>query len=208
MTRDVLTVSPGTTAAEALKLCRERRVRHLPVMEGGRLVGIISDRDLRSATPALGDPNRAAALQKIRVGDEMSGEVTTAEPEDPIEQAAMTMHEGRIGALPVVEGGDLVGMVTSSDVMAALVRLVGAHVPGSRIEVSLPDRPGALAEVVNIVRDRGVNIVSVLSAPGESSSESVAVLRVATINTMGLTEALTAAGFPVLWPAAPDGGGL
>ncbi len=62
MTREVVTLAPETTAKEALDLCRERRIRHLPVLEGGRLVGIVSDRDLRSATPAFGDPARAAAL--------------------------------------------------------------------------------------------------------------------------------------------------
>ena len=211
MVRDVVTVSPGTTAAEALGLCRERRIRHLPVMEGGKMVGLISDRDLRLATPALGDANRAAALEKIRVGDEMSREVTTADPEDPIEQAAMVMHEKKIGCLPVIEGDELVGILTSSDVMAALVNLVGAHQPGSRLEVAIPNRPGSLAEVVGIVRDKGVNIVSVLSAPAEDvgddgSSRSVAVLRLATINPAAVVEGLEQAGFPVLWPPSPTGG--
>ena len=206
MVREVITVSPETTAAEALKLCRERGIRHLPVLDGGRMVGLISDRDLRLATPALGDPNRAAALEKIRVGDEMSREITTADPEDPIEQAAMAMHERKIGCLPVVEGDTLVGILTASDVMAALVRLVGAHEPGSRLEVALPDRPGALAEVAGIVRDQGVNIVSVLSAPDDDGSRSVAVIRLATINPSGVVRSLQEAGFPVLWPPTTPGG--
>ena len=93
MTREVVTVAPGATAAAALALCRERRIRHLPVVEGGRLVGLISDRDLRSATPALGDPDRTAALERITVGDEMAREVVTARPDDPVEHAAMAMYE-------------------------------------------------------------------------------------------------------------------
>ena len=209
MVREVITVSPETTAAEALKLCREKGIRHLPVLDGGRMVGLISDRDLRLATPALGDPNRAAALQKILVGDEMSREIATADPEDPIEQAATAMHERKIGCLPVVEGDELVGILTASDVMAALVRLVGAHGPGSRLEVAFPDEPGALAEVVGIVRDQGVNIVSVLSAPDDDGSRSVAVIRLATINPAEVVRSLQEAGFPVLWPpTTPDGQGL
>ena len=209
MVREVITVSPGTTAAEALKLCRERGIRHLPVLDGGRMVGLISDRDLRLATPALGDPNRAAALEKIRVGDEMSREITTADPEDPIEQAAMAMHERKIGCLPVVEGDELVGILTASDVMTALVRLVGAHNPGSRLEIAFPDRPGALAEVAGVVRDQGVNIVSVLSAPDDDGSRSIAVIRLATINPSGVVRSLQEAGFPVLWPpTTPDEQGL
>jgi acetoin utilization protein AcuB len=219
MTREVVVVGPETTAAEALALCRGHRIRHLPVVEGGRLVGIISDRDLRSATPALGDPDRVAALQRIRVADAMVRDVATVYPEDPIEDAAMAMYEGKIGCLPVVDGEDLVGIITSSDVMRALARLVGVHEPGSRLEVAIPSGPGSLAEIAGIVRDEGVNIVSVLASSvseEEGPTERVAVLRLATINPKGVVEALKEAGYSVLWPpdtepgtedAGPDEGG-
>lgn len=206
MTREVVTVGPGNTAAEALKLCRERRIRHLPVVEGGRLVGMVSDRDLRSATPALGDPNRTAALEEIRVEQAMNTDLVTADPEDPIENSAREMFERRIGSLPVTDGGELVGILTASDVMRALVHLVGAHEPGSRIEVLLPDRPGTLAEVAGIVRDAGVNIVSVMASPretGDGGDERVAVLRLGTIDPHEVVEGLEQAGYAVLWPPRP-----
>ncbi len=211
MTREVVTVGPGTTAAEALALCREKRIRHLPVVEGGRLVGMISDRDLRSATPALGDPDRAETLEKVLVGDEMAREVVTARPDDPIEHAAMGMYEKRIGCLPVVDGDRLVGVLSASDVMRAFVRLVGAHEPGSRVEVALPDRPGALAGVADVLRSEGVNLVSVLASPEreraqDGSSRRVAVLRLATINTQSVVESLEKAGYEILWPPAPSQG--
>src|SRR3712207_702128 len=171
MTPEVVTLSPLTTAAEALVLCREKGIRHLPVMEEGRLVGMVSDRDLRSATPALGDPARGEALQKIRVWGVMLRDVLTAHPEDPIEQAANTMREKKIGCLPVLEAGELAGILTSSDVMEALVYLIGAHEPGSRVEVLMPDRPGTLAGVAGLFGELGINIVSVVAgarqeAPG------------------------------------------
>lgn len=200
MTREVTTVAPETTAAQALALCREKRVRHLPVLESGDLVGVVSDRDLRSATPALGDSNRAAALKEIRVEDVMSREVRTAHPDDPIEQAANTMRERRIGCLPVVEDEELAGIITASDVMAALVHLLGAHEPGSRIEVSLPDRPGSMAGAVVTLRDAGVNLISVISAPETEDGGHTAVFRVSTINPQGVVEDLESAGFTVLWP--------
>jgi acetoin utilization protein AcuB len=204
MTRELVTVVPETTAAEALALCRVNRIRHLPVLEGGRLVGVLSDRDLRTATPALGDSARAEALDRIRVADEMVREVMTAHPEDPIEDAAMAMYERKVGCLPVVDGEDLVGMVTSSDVMRALVRLVGAHKPGSRLEVALPSRSGSLAEVTQIIRDEEVDIVSVLASSEheDEAGERVAVLRVATIDPKQLVERLRAAGYRILWPPA------
>jgi acetoin utilization protein AcuB len=209
MTRKVVTVGAEASAAEALALCRESRIRHLPVLEGGRLVGIISDRDLRSAAPALGDPARVEALGRIRVADEMVRDVATVHPEDPIEDAAVAMYERKIGCLPVVDGDDLAGIVTSSDVLRAFVRLLGASEPGSRLEVALPNRSGSLAEVVGLVRDEGVNLVSVLasSEPEDEAGERVAVLRLDTINPREVVEDLKAAGYPVLWPPAEPGAG-
>ncbi len=148
MTREIVTLAPDETVGTALALCRERRIRHLPVLTEGRLVGIVSDRDLRSATPAFGDQARAAALQEILVEDVMVSDVVSALPDDPIEQAANTMREHKIGCLPVVESGELVGIITSSDVMSALVYLVGANEPGSRMEIAVPDSPGSLAETI------------------------------------------------------------
>ncbi len=206
MTRDVVTLSPQTTAAEALALCREKGIRHLPVMEEGRLVGIVSDRDLRSATPALGDPARVEVLQKIRVWDVMVRDVLTAHPEDPIEQAANTMREKKVGCLPVLEAGELVGILTSSDVMEALVYLIGAHEPGSRVEVIMPDRPGTLAGVAGLFGELGINIVSVVAgarqeAPEEGLLEGrIGIFKIDTINPNEAVDVLQQAGYRVLWP--------
>lgn len=203
MTREVVTLAPETTAAEALKLCRERGIRHLPIVEGEDLVGMVSDRDLRSATPALGDPARAAALERIVVSDVMAHDVATARPDDPIEMAANAMRERGIGSLPVVGDGRLVGIITSSDVMDALVQLVGVHEPGSRLEISMPDRPGALAEVAALFRDADVNVVSVVTGPPVGGGGRVAVFRAETIDPGPVVKLLGAAGYPVLWPPQP-----
>jgi acetoin utilization protein AcuB len=209
MTHEVVVLPPQTTAGEALALCRERRIRHLPVLEGGRLVGIVSDRDLRSATPALGDPARAEALGRIVVSEIMASDVTTARPEDPIEEAANAMRERKIGCLPVVEDGALVGILTSSDVMEALVKLMGAHEPGSRLVVSMPDRPGALAGAAGIFGELGINLVSTVSGPrqepppGEQGPWRAAIFRIDTINPAEAIEILERAGYAVLWPPGP-----
>jgi acetoin utilization protein AcuB len=209
MTREVVVLSPQTTAAEALDLCRARRIRHLPVLDEGRLVGIVSDRDLRSATPALGDPDRTEALQEMRITGVMTRDVVTARSDDPIEEAANRMRERRIGCLPVVEEGELVGIITSSDVMEALVYLVGANEPGSRLEVVMPDRPGTLAGVAGIFGALGINIVSVVAGPqqeappGGSPEGRVAVFRINTINPGEAVDILERAGYSVLWPPKP-----
>ncbi len=209
MTREVATLSPEDTAKTALALCRERRIRHLPVLEDGRLVGIASDRDFRAAAPPLGDPDRAAALAEIRVGEVMAREVVTADSDDPIEQAANTMRERRIGSLPVLDSGELVGIITASDVMDALVYLVGAHEPGSRMEISLPDRPGSLAGAAGVFGMCGINIVSAAMGAtreptdGGAIRERMVVFRVDTIDTSEAVGYLEDAGYTVLWPPRP-----
>jgi acetoin utilization protein AcuB len=206
MTREVVALSPGTTADEALALCREKRIRHLPVLEEGRLAGIVSDRDLRSAAPAPGDPGRAEALHNLQISDVMSREVVITHPDDPIEEAANRMREKRIGCLPVIEDGDLVGILTSSDVMEALVQLTGAHEPGSRLVASMPDRPGTLAGAAGIFGVLGINIVSVVAGPrqepppGEQGLWRAAIFRIDTIDPTEAIEFLERAGYSVLWP--------
>ena len=206
MTREVVTLSPRATAAEALALCRERRIRHLPVIEAGRLVGLVSDRDLRSATPALGDPERAAALNEIKVVDHMAREVVTALPDDPIEQAAKSMREENVGCLPVMNGEGIVGILTTSDVVEAMMHLVGAYEPGSRIEVVVPESPDTLVRIAEILRANGAKVLSVLASPerGDPAGERVGVFRLETINPGGVADELQRAGIPVRWPP-PEG---
>jgi acetoin utilization protein AcuB len=211
MTRKLVTLSPEASVAEALTLCRERRIRHIPILEEGRLVGIVSDRDLRDASPALGDAERASALQEIRVGDVMTREVSTADPQDAIENVAQEMYELKIGSLPVVaersvmdEGlavaeEELLGIVTSSDVMRALVTLAGLPEPGCRIEVRAPNKAGILAEVAGKIQDLGVDIFSVLSDPDRRSGKRTMVFQLVTTDPSSVMQGLKMAGYEVSW---------
>ena len=119
------------------------------------------------------------------------------------------MREKRIGCLPVVEEGTLVGIVTSSDVMEALVHLMGAHEPGSRLVASMPDRPGTLAGAAGVFGVLGINIVSVVAGPrqepppGEQGLWRAVIFRIDTINAGEATELLEQAGYTVLWPPRP-----
>ncbi|MDQ4064313.1 MAG: ACT domain-containing protein, partial [Actinomycetota bacterium] len=110
--------------------------------------------------------------------------------------------------LPVMDGDGLVGIITSSDVMRALARLVGVHEPGSRLEVALPDRPGSLARIAGITRDAGVNLVSVLvTLRSASGGQHITILRLATIDPGEMVEQLGEAGYSVLWPPETHLGG-
>ncbi len=199
MTRNLMTLSPEASVAEALTLCRERHIRHIPILEEGRLVGIVSDRDLRDASPALGDPARTRALQEIRVGDVMTREVITVDPQDSIENAAQEMYELKIQSLAVVEEEKLLGLVTSSDVMRALVMLAGLPEPGCRIEVRVPDRVGILAEVASEIHDLGADIVSVLSDPDRRSGNRTMVFQLATVDPSNIMQGLKRSGYEISW---------
>jgi acetoin utilization protein AcuB len=200
MKQKVLTLGPEASAFEALRLCRERRIRHIPVVKDERLVGIISDRDLRDASPPLGDPDRVSTMKEIRLEDVMTREVITTHPEDTIVHAAREMYERKIESLPVVDEEKLLGIVTSSEVMRALIAVIGVHEPGhSRIAVQTL-KPGDLAEVSDIIQGRGVNIFSVLSSPGKvTSHERTLVFQVATRDPSSVIQGLQEAGYEVRW---------
>ena len=205
MTGIVAALSPEASVAEALALCRERRVRHIPILEEERLVGIVSDRDLRDASPAVGDPERSRALRDIRVGEVMTQEVITVDPRDSIENAAQQMYELKIGSLPVVEEGaeateeELLGIITSSDALRALVMLAGLPEAGCRVEVRTPNSSGVLAEVAGRIRELGVDIVSVLADPDRRSGDRTMVFQLATADPSDVMQSLKVAGYEVTW---------
>ena len=202
MTGNLVTLPPKASVAEALTLCRERRIRHIPIVEEGRLIGIVSDRDLRDASPALGDAERASTLQEKRVGDVMTREVSTTVPEESIENVAQEMYELKIGSLPVVAEEDeekLLGIVTSSDVMRALVTLAGLPEPGYRIEVRAPNRAGILVEVAGKFQDLGADIFSVLSDPDQRSGNRTMVFQLVSADPSSVMEGLKMAGYEVSW---------
>lgn len=197
MKSPVLTVGPETTLEDAYRFLLEKGIRHLPVVEGGRVVGIITDRDIRLATSHLNPKGPCPGC--TRVEEVMTRGVVTAHPLDPVEEAARVMRERKIGSLPVLEDGTLVGIVTGIDLLDALLKLTGVTEPSGRLEVRLPDRPGELARLTGFLAGRGVNIHSLLSYP-EDGDYVRAVVRVNTLETHLLGEALRGQGFEVLWP--------
>jgi len=143
MTKDPLTIDPEAALGTAMEVMRANEIRHLPVVDdSGQLVGVITDRDLRQATfaPALAEHlslrgqrrlrGLGYALEDLRVKDAMTWVVVTTRPEATTAHAAMLMFERRVGSLPVVEGGKLVGILTERDLLKALMR----EYPGTRID--------------------------------------------------------------------------
>jgi len=199
MTQDVATLGPEASVAQAWTLCRERKVRHIPIVEDGRLIGLISDRDLRDASPVRksddGGGENVFGWSSMR--DIMSASPVTIGPFDTIDHAAKEIHERRIGCLPVVEDGKLVGIITSSDMMRTLIDLFGAGNRGTWLEVEVSNEPGALAGIVDAVREKRVNVASVFVAPAHRASNRTIVLRLETTNPKGIVKSLEDAGYDV-----------
>jgi acetoin utilization protein AcuB len=197
MTRDVVTVGPEESAARAWGLCRERNIRHLPVVEGGRLVGIVSDRDLRDLSPPRATTDEENTLGWVQIRDMMSTGVVTAHPLDTIEHAAKVIYENRFNCLPVVADDELVGIITSSDLVRTLVELTGAHGEGSWVEVEVPNEPGQLASITEVIRDRHVNISGVFLGPASREAYRTIVLRLETTDPTSIADSISDAGYAV-----------
>jgi acetoin utilization protein AcuB len=206
MSADPVSVSPDDTLAHALRLTRAHRIRHLPVVRDGELVGILSDRDLRSAMPSpleVEDAGRAARLAETPVAQVMTAEVITTGPHDTVEDAARLLCRHRIGALPVVDAhGRLLGMISETDVLNAFAEVLSAGGASSRLEISLTDRPGELAGVLHVLGDElRLNVTSLMVLPRGEGGRKTAVVHVATIDPREAIAALEAAGAVVGWPS-------
>lgn len=180
MTRDPLTATPGMALKTASGLLQKHRIRHLPVVDRGKLVGIVTDRDIRRALPSdatsLEVHELLYLLDKVEVHEIMTKEVTTVTPDTPVEEAARLMAEKRIGGLPVLDGERLVGIITETDVLTAFVELMGLRAHPARLEVVLEDKPGAFAEVCQVIQRLGGDISGFFTARGTYHGEELKVL--------------------------------
>src|SRR5262249_13001171 len=136
MSTNLVTVSPGESARRAYEIMRDRRIRHLPVVGGDRLVGILSDRDLR---PVLLSPWLAGPT----VAELLSEQPTRIAPGARVEEGGSGLVVGKIGCLPVVEDGQLIGIATETALLAVLVELLGLLTQSPRLDVIVPGGPDA-----------------------------------------------------------------
>jgi len=168
MTRKVITVSPEDSIAEAAKLTKEKRIRHLPVVHGEKLKGILSDRDIKEYVPSkatsLDVYELHYLLAKTKVKEIMKTQAYTTTPDTPIEEAAMLMHDKKIGCLPVIEDSKLVGIISDRNIFQVLVDITGVRHGGHRISVTVEDRPGSVREVADIIRKYGFSLQSILTS--------------------------------------------
>ena len=194
MTKKVITVGPEDTLERAADLLAGNRIHRLPVVRDDRLVGIVSDSDIRNA--ALRDPSHGAfGVGGKAVGEIMTREVITMTPWDTVEDALLVLQKKRLGALPVVEGNRVVGIITKADVLAALIETLDIEGIGSRIEVLLPRDAASARKLIGLIGEKGIEVRSLVLAPHHD--RFVAFLRLVTIDAPAVKATLRDAGFKV-----------
>ena len=204
MKHDPVTVSPEDSFRHAMTLIRQKGIRHLPVVEAGQLVGIITDRDIRQTSPSpatsLEIHELHYLLERVKIREIMTRKVYTVAPETPIEEAARLMLEHKIGGLPVLQAGRLVGIITETDILRAFVEVIGIQQEQTRLELVLEDRPGAFLEVCQTIQGQGGDIVSVVSATASHRDEErkVLIFRLEGVQVDPLVQRLEAGGHTVL----------
>ena len=203
MMRNPVFVDENDSMKKAMDILKEREIRHLPVLKGGdKLVGILTERDIKQASPssatALEIREIFYLLDKVKVKQIMTRRVFTVSSNASIEEAALIMREKKIGCLPVVDGGRLVGILTETDILDAFLDSMGVNGPGYRVELALPNRPGMLFEVVKLLKDFDANIVSVATASHDDPGMRILILRIETKNYKVLKAAIKKSGYEIL----------
>lgn len=173
MTKPVLTVAPDLPVQEALMQMHKEHIRRFPVVDkSGKMIGIVSESDLLNATPSeattLSVWEVNYLLSKITVERVMTKKVTTVNEDTPLEEAARIMADQKIGALPVMKGEKLVGIITETNLFRIFLELLGARSEGIRVSFLVKDIPGKFAEIASAVRDIGGNIVAFVTTAGDA----------------------------------------
>lgn len=203
MSSDVKKISLDASVIEAYGMMNKNNIRRLPVMEGDKMVGIVTLSDLenvRTTKPArLSFFGTSYLLEKTMLRDvlPLEREVITVEPEEYVEIAASLMRKHKIGALPVVEDGKVVGIITETDIFDALLQVMGVDNPGTRIDMKLVDRPGELAAIATIISDNGGNIANIVRIDIPGHEKAHLVLRIGSINCDNIIAKLEENGFEI-----------
>ncbi|MEE9556677.1 MAG: CBS and ACT domain-containing protein [Candidatus Adiutricales bacterium] len=191
MSSKLVTVSEEASIAEAVNLLKKHSIRHLPVVKGEKVVGLVTETELRGAIfPAM--------LEDLTVKDVMINQPVTVDPEAPLEEAARLIYHNMVTALPVVDKtGELRGIISMVDMLLALIDLMGFISASSRLDIILPDRPDAFEEVIRIVQENGGSIISI-SITRLDDSQQVHLFRLGKINLDPIVEKLNALDYEVV----------
>ena len=202
MTRNVVTVNPQDYLVDVRKSMQDQGVRHIPVIDGGKLVGIVSLNTIRDAAPSkatdLSIHEVHYLLSKMKISEVMKRDVITCGPEDHVEDIAKIMQTKRIGAVPVVEKGQLLGILTNDDMFRILMKMLGMDTPGKRITLEMERGRGEkLVDIVRTFKDKGKFIKSLLSMESPHSGRQTVLLNLDDSDMEEVIDALVDLGFDI-----------
>lgn len=201
MTANPYTISYDDSIIDLMELMHEKKLKRVPVVKGDKVVGIVTNGDLKNVSP-----NKATTLSiwevnyllaKTPVSTAMTKEVVTVSPDSLLEEAAVLMRSNRVSALAVVDQERLVGIITESDIFDAYIDLLGSREIGTRITIQAEDIPGNLSKLTNLVSITGANITHLVVYRGTTNISDV-VIRVNTLQTEDLITSLNEHGFKVI----------
>lgn len=160
MNPDPVCGTPDMAAIDAQELMEKKAIRHLPIVdEDKHLVGLVTKSSLKSALPSdVSQFSRfeiSYTLSKVKVRSIMVTDVVTIEEDVPIEHAALLMADKRIGTIPVLSEGKLIGIISDNNIFIAMTSLLGAYEPGIRVTVLQPDKSGVVANLTNAIHKEG-----------------------------------------------------
>jgi len=181
MSKRVITVEESDSLSVAINTMKRNKIRHLPVLNNEKLVGIVTDRDIKRASPSkvtsLDIWEVHYLMSKINVKDVMVRNPYTVYPEATIEKAALIMDKNRIGSLPVLDTeNNLIGILSIHDIFSALINITGANKAADRISVEVPDESGSIQVLCDYMRKYPFKCVSILSTYENVSPGSRLVL--------------------------------
>jgi acetoin utilization protein AcuB len=193
MSKHPLTVNPKTSVNAALKRMRDEKVRRFPVVDDGdKLVGIISEKDLLYAAPSpatsLSIYEMHYLYSRLSVEEIMTRDVIVVQEDEPLEEAARILVDNKVGGLPVMRGGKLVGLITETDVFKTFMEMLGARDQGLRLTLLCPAQRGELAALTGDVAGLGGNIISLGTFWGEDASTAIITMKVADVDKDELVE--------------------
>lgn len=191
MSRNPVAISPSASIVDAIELMKKHSIRHLAVVDREeRLVGWVSDTDLRGVLIA-------SMIEELTIGDVMISDPITVSSSDVLEQAAFLITQHKIGGMPVLEDGKLVGVITVVDILEAFIDIMGVLASSSRLDVQLGDSRDAFQEVSRIIREYNGEIISV-GILSQESTERIYSFRIEKCDTEPLRQALEAQGHKVV----------
>jgi acetoin utilization protein AcuB len=151
MSHPIISIAPDMPVHDALDMFKRERIRRAPVVKEGKLIGIVSDKDLLNASPSpassLSVWEMNYLLSKITVSEVMTKKVLTVSEDTPIEEAARIMADNKIGGLPVMRDGHVVGIITETDLFKIFLEFMGAREKGVRVTALIEEKPGQLAKI-------------------------------------------------------------